>query len=554
MTKLRIGLIIDSTNVNIYKKNLVEYILNNNQYFDDPVLISQNFKKKQSKHKIKNFLRFFLFEFFYNLTEKIIYKLINLFEIRRVRKNVLYCEYAKLFNLDKYNLKLVKVYPTVSKSGFLYRFSQTDLNLIKSLNLDVLVRCGSGIHMGEILSLNKFGILSFHHGDNRVNRGSPPGFWETYFNWPTTGFIIQRLTEQLDGGDVICRGNIMTRSLWHENTAQLFLKSNIFMFKVLKSLYKNNSLPSIEPAFQYGGKIFKKPSIYQLIFYIFKEYPKIIKSKIYLLFNFKKRWSVSFINKTGLDIDVKNLITIKNPPNRYLADPFVIKHNNKNICFVEDFYFKDNRAKISAFELNGNSYKEVGVALEEDFHLSFPYIFKDNDDIFMIPETAQNKDIRLYKCLNFPLKWKLEKVLMSNIDAVDTVVFKKEHKWYMLSNICSSFIGEHHSELHLFESDNLINNIWNKSYINPVIFNSQKARNGGFFSLGTNLYRVNQVHLKDKYGYSFKINKIKSINKNLYIENEISEIKPIFFKSLIGTHHFHMNDEYTVIDHCKISR
>ena len=49
MIKLRIGLIIDSTNVSIYKKNLVEYILNNNQYFDDPVLISQNFKKKKRK-------------------------------------------------------------------------------------------------------------------------------------------------------------------------------------------------------------------------------------------------------------------------------------------------------------------------------------------------------------------------------------------------------------------------------------------------------------------------------------------------------------------------
>ena len=39
MNKLKIGLIIDSTDVNIYKKNLVEYIVNNNQYFDRPVLL-----------------------------------------------------------------------------------------------------------------------------------------------------------------------------------------------------------------------------------------------------------------------------------------------------------------------------------------------------------------------------------------------------------------------------------------------------------------------------------------------------------------------------------
>ena len=54
--------------------------------------------------------------------------------------------------------------------------------------------------------------------------------------------------------------------------------------------------------------------------------------------------------------------------------------------------------------------------IEEDFHLSFPYIFEHKKNIYMIPESAQNQDIRLYKCTNFPYSWQLEKVLIKDND------------------------------------------------------------------------------------------------------------------------------------------
>ena len=122
MNKLKIGLIIDSTDVNIYKKNLVEYIVNNNQYFDRPVLISQNFDNSKPQFNIKKFLKLILYQLILKLIEKVIYKLINFLEIRTVRKNKLHSNYGKFFNLNEFNLKLIKVYPTVSKSGYFYRF------------------------------------------------------------------------------------------------------------------------------------------------------------------------------------------------------------------------------------------------------------------------------------------------------------------------------------------------------------------------------------------------------------------------------------------------
>ena len=50
-------------------------------------------------------------------------------------------------------------------------------DLIKSKNLDILFRRDFRILKGEILNSARFGIWSFHHGDNDHFRGLPPGFW-----------------------------------------------------------------------------------------------------------------------------------------------------------------------------------------------------------------------------------------------------------------------------------------------------------------------------------------------------------------------------------------
>ena len=101
--------------------------------------------------------------------------------------------------------------PIISKSGYVYRYSQKDLDLIKNNEFDLIIRGGSGILKGDVLSISKFGIISFHHADNRINRGGPWDFGK-YILESKTGFIIQKLNEVLDGGHVLLRGFFPTQS------------------------------------------------------------------------------------------------------------------------------------------------------------------------------------------------------------------------------------------------------------------------------------------------------------------------------------------------------
>lgn len=546
--KLKIGFIVDEDYISNNYNDLLTEIDLDNTFFSTPVLISQRFNHlEEYKHKSS-------FIFIKNTFIRILRRLIMEVEFSKLKKNKIFSKYGTSINLKNTSFKKIFIYPLISKSGNKHSFSEEDIKKVNDLKLDVLIRCGKGILSGKILRAAKFGVLSFHHGDNREIRGLPAGFWEVFLSKPSTGFIIQQLTEQLDKGKVIYRGNIPTASYWHLNSAQINLKSNNFMLQVLRSISSTGILPPVERNLQYSDKIFFNPELVTLLIYIFKQLKIFILNNIYNFLGYRHKWSVSFSKSTNFNIDPSKSLTIENPPNRFLADPFLIAYEGINYCFVEDFCYKNKKGRISCYKIFENSYEPLGIVIEENFHLSFPYIFKFNGEIYMCPETAHAEEIRLYKSIKFPHEWAFEKILIQKIVAVDTVIFEDDGLWFLLTNTCSGKLNERNSELHIYYADNPLSENWVKSPENPIIFDSQKARNGGFFIQNNKKYRVNQIHAKARYGVGFSINLIQKISAKQYIETEVSRVAPNFFSNLSGTHHFHANENFIAFDHSSFKK
>jgi hypothetical protein len=89
---------------------------------------------------------------------------------------------------------------------------------------DIGVRFGFGLLKGEALTAPADGVLSYHHGDIRSYRGQPPGFWEYIHDEPTTGVTVQRLSETLDGGEVVATESVALSDAetWGEVKVALF--------------------------------------------------------------------------------------------------------------------------------------------------------------------------------------------------------------------------------------------------------------------------------------------------------------------------------------------
>jgi len=225
-------------------------------------------------------------------------------------------------------------------------------------------------------------------------------------------------------------------------------------------------------------------------------------------------------------------------------------YDSRDYCFVEEYSYSASRACISVYELKEKTALRLGKAIVENFHMSFPYIFKFESKVYMVPETSANKDIRLYECVSFPLEWRLCKVLMSGLSAVDTMVFEYKGLWWLFTNIdLSGIADEHTSELSIFYSKTPLTDDWIPHSKNPIFIDPTRARNAGILFDGGDVYRVNQRQGFQQYGKGFSINKICTLNPDTYREDTLCSLEPSFFQNLVRAHHLHCDGDISVFDY-----
>lgn len=546
MKTLRIGLLLDSTRANKYVHELLAWAKAQPDIEISHLIVHPR-RDASALGKLKELART---RRLHTLPAKLLFRLVVGLENRLLARDAVHKDHFRSRDLAGMVDDIVTITPLVSPSGYVYRFGDADIQKVKALKLDLLIRCGSGILRGAILRASRLGILSFHHGDNRVNRGGPAGFWECYYRRPRTGFIIQRLTEELDAGEVLLRGFYRTRRFYSLNQAYLYKKSLAHMKSLLAKLAKTGELPpcETEPA-PYSNPLFRVPNLAQCIAYGCKLLTRLFAYAAGRWILPRERWGISVLH-TPWDKAALWRST-ENPPPRghFWADPFLATRHGRTFCFVEDFVFKEGKAHIAALELHGTRLVERGVALKEPFHLSFPFLFEYRGSLYMCPEAAHSGQVRVYRCTEFPLKWTLESILMDGVPAADTVLFEKAGKWWLLTSIDQSGSGEFCSELYLFSGDSPLGTAWRAHPRNPLRIDSFGGRNAGLIVEGERIYRLAQRQGYDRYGHSLLAYEITEISESHYAERLVTRIGPGFRKGILGTHHLSSDGRVTVVDH-----
>ena len=547
---IRIGILADSVHASKYVRDIVEWSKSTPDLAITHLLVHPprtDSLLSRSERLKKKFHKLFTKNGFYTAVSRQIFKALIVFEKAQLKRIKRHCDHNIKFDLRGLIPETIYLSPEISASGLSYRFNSTDIDRIRSIGFDVLIRCGGGILRGEILSIAKFGVVSFHHADNRINRGTPAGFWEVYHQQDTTGFTLQRLSEELDGGDVLMRGNFPTRHYFLLNQAALYEKSNSYLKALLADIAVGKGRPVI-PSLPYSERLFRAPLAHQSIAYLGRSVLAIAAKKVRKIRNRSEYWQVSFLRASWRNSVLWKGTVIPNPPGRYLADPFVISRNGKDYCLVEDYDCAAARGRISVYQLGVGGAEPLGVAINEPFHLSFPYLFEYNNALYMCPESSGNRDIRVYRCTDFPMQWQFETIVMSDVNAVDSMLFEWQGKWWMFTNIDPAGTGEICSELFIFSSTSPLSTSWQAHACNPVLVDASCARNGGLLRDDGKLFRVSQRQGFDRYGKGSQINEIVQLSNDVYEEKCIARIDPAFGSGLLGTHHFHSANNVTVFD------
>lgn len=263
-----------------------------------------------------------------------------------------------------------------------------------------------------------------------------------------------------------------------------------------------------------------------------------------------KQWFIAFRKKQpfALPFDMNGFQIIRPPAGRFFADPFVIENEGRNYVFFEDYRLSARKGVISCVEIDGQgNCSEPQVVLDKQYHLAYPFVFKSNERIFMIPDTSANSTIELYEAESFPSKWVLKKVMMSGIRASDSTIYSDGGKLWLFTNMMNPHEQAGKGELCVFYADSLFAE-WQPHILNPVDQDPRTARPaGGIFLQDGRIIRPSQ-NCAIQYGASVMVNEITRLTETEYIEQQLFELGPGWCENNQRLHTYNYNNHWEVID------
>ena len=239
------------------------------------------------------------------------------------------------------------------------------------------------------------------------------------------------------------------------------------------------------------------------------------------IFQIEAHKPFAFIGETGIRTSRQYQSTV--------ADPFLFNHKNEVFIFYEvqsDF----GVGEIHASAIDENKVTtQYGCVLKEDFHLSYPQVFLHDGTIWMIPETASDKKVWLYRCTAFPNGWERERVLIDE-EIVDASLIVGEDGLYILGT-------NRLPELKLFYAANL-HQTFSDAHIS-ITKDKTIVRNAGTpVRIDGNLYRLAQ-DCQNSYGENINILEVTSLRHDNYSETlvvrNLFKNKPEWME--LGCHH-----------------
>ena len=525
---LKVACIIDETCFYNWQKTIVDFVMNSSEIDLVLCITTQGIKPQKKKP--------FLWNYFLKLDNK-------------------------FFNPKPYALSNYKLDSVIKDTPVINYTEEHNDEL--SNPVDVVINFSDVTPHKSLIKASKYGVWFLTQCDINEIGKRPYGIWEMLFKKPESVAILRYINNEMDHPATIGTTSSCTDLLsYKRNINSLLWQAHLLVINNLKLLASDkvlfiNKLEAHKDVFTNKDIVIpiEYPSNSKMLGYTLSLYLKKLKQLIESKFYFNQ-WALLFLNSNGHKDPflLKDYTKILPPKDRFWADPFLIKEHGKTYLFIEELIYKNKLGHLSVMEIDSDgNYTQPIKILEKNYHLSYPFIFKDNGDYYMIPETSGHKDIQLYKAENFPLDWKLQETLMEDVVAVDTTIHKDGDTYWMFTSQRNHEGVSKHVELYLYSSKDLKSNNWKPHPLNPIVSDVNTARPAGsIYTKNNKLYRVSQ-NCSKYYGYGLNIIEITRLTENHYEERLEQQILPNWEKRVNSTHTFNYVDDLYISD-IKIKR
>jgi hypothetical protein len=432
--------------------------------------------------------------------------------------------------------------------------SAANTEAIAAEDLDVLLCLAPDIPADRLAGCARFGAWCLYAGGMRGRAGEGQLFWQMY-DADFVAPITLRTHTLADGERTIYRSVVEADQVsLHRSRCRAARRAAHLAARRLRDLHRQGwpfitSLPLYAERHSSPQPGRSRPTNGMTARFLWRVATGVLSRRLAGRLG-EKQWFIAYRRIGGeasADGDSARLTMITPPAGRFYADPFLFRHDGRRFIFFEDYDWSRRRAVICYVEIDaGGRHRSPRVALSQDCHLSYPFVFEEGDAVYMLPETAGRRTVELYRAARFPDEWTLDRVLLRDVAATDATLVRHEGRLWLFVAIAVDG-GRPVDELFLFSSESL-GGEWEPHPMNPVVSDVRCARPAGrVFLQGGHLIRPAQ-DCSRSYGGRLVFNRVEALSATDYREQPIGAIEPAPDSGNLRTHSYDSDGTYEVLD------
>jgi hypothetical protein len=436
----------------------------------------------------------------------------------------------------------------IDLSDRLRRLPPRGVEALERQHLDVVLDFGSGVVPDRIVAAARYGVWFHRIADG----GGPARPAEFCARAPVVVSELVRLSSAQGEPQVLYRSFSATDPIsLHRSRSRVYWKSAEFALRKLRDLHRDGEQGLAQPAgARPMARAAEAPTNREMLRFGRRVAIRVVRQKAWKAV-VRQQWYIAFQRRgPGLpSAETLSGATVLAPPaDRFYADPCLVERNGRSYLFFEEFRFAEGKGVVSCCQLSTDGRcTPPDLVLERPYHVSYPFVVLAEGDAFMLPETAANGTIELYRAHSFPNRWALEAVLMTGVRAVDPTLIQHDGRYWLFANIAVDGASTN-DELFLFSASS-IHGPWQAHPRNPVVSDVRRARPAGrpFVDTSGRLIRPSQ-DCSSAYGSAVVFNWVETLSPTDYRETPLLRLEPGWRRSNLGTHTYSRTERWEAVD------
>lgn len=387
---------------------------------------------------------------------------------------------------------------------------------------EVAIKLGMGLLRDPQELPFRHGVISYHHGEPEIYRGRPAAFHEVVAGEAVIGIIVQRLSNRVDGGEILARGySRVVPYSYSQTLEELYATGVPLLARALRTLEQgraesvgllgaNRTLPSNWSVARVGIGV-AGARVRRLVYGALREK----RWRIARLKASRSHVGVTLVDELRrLDSEASTVIPVPRG-STFVADPAGTLEGR---IYCESLRSVSGRGVIAVYGSGG--WADVSVPVGSA-HLSYPQVVSHAGANYLFPEMAQAGPPTLFRLDATGLSVEEATVLrgMEDERLLDGTLFSAGDIWYLFG----LRVGAPPSRLDLWTAPDLFGP-WLAHPESPVCLDPRRARMAGpLVARDGHIYRFGQDG-SIGYGRGVAVNRIKRLSEQEFEEEPIGEV------------------------------